>query len=393
MAKATNPDDSRLAERASQESLQRQSALLADDALMTSVADSAQTYIAILNPQRQVVFTNRTLLDAFSSDAEHAMGKRIGDLFGCQNANKKPAGCGTTLFCTACGAAEAIRVSQTGGAEEEECRIIRENGDPIELRVSATPFEIEGEDFTLFTGADIGDTKRRETLERIFFHDIMNTATAMRGLSAMAKTASPEDKDEMLELLETTSDHLIDEISAQRELLAAEVDELVARPQPVNSRQLLVDVAGVYSSHDVGAGKVITIDAASDQVTFVTDPALLGRVIGNLVKNALEASPTGHLVSLACTKQGPRVGFSVHNDGHIPHRSQLQIFQRSFTTKGGGRGLGTYGARLLTERYLGGDIAFESTKDEGTTFTVSYPYAPVDADSVGRDDLAGQSPR
>ncbi len=103
MAKATNPDDSRLAERASQESLQRQSALLADDALMTSVADSAQTYIAILNPQRQVVFTNRTLLDAFSSDAEHAMGKRIGDLFGCQNANKKPAGCGTTLFCTPTG--------------------------------------------------------------------------------------------------------------------------------------------------------------------------------------------------------------------------------------------------------------------------------------------------
>ena len=390
---ATNPDDSRLAERASQESLQRQSALLAADALMTSVADSAQTYIAILNPQRQVVFTNRTLLDAFSSDAEQAMGKRIGDLFGCQNANKKPAGCGTTLFCTACGAAEAIRASRTGGAKEEECRIIRENGDPIELRVSATPFEIEGEDFTLFTGTDIGDTKRRETLERIFFHDIMNTATAMRGLSAMAKTASPEDKDEMLELLETTSDHLIDEISAQRELLAAEIDELVARPQPVNSRQLLVEVAGVYSSHDVAAGKVITIDAASDQVTFVTDPALLGRVIGNLGKNALEASPTGHIVSLACIKLGARVGFSVHNHGHIPHRNQLQIFQRSFTTKVGGHGLGTYGARLLTERYLGGDIAIESTQEEGTTFTVSYPCAPVDADSVGRDDLAGQSPR
>lgn len=382
MAEATAPTHTDPDERAPAESLEHQSALLAADALMTSVADSAQTYIAILNPQRQIVFANRSLLEAFDHDIGHATGKRMGDLLGCQNANKNPAGCGSTPFCTACGAHTSIRASQIGGAQEEECRIIREDGDPIELRVSATPYEIEGEDFTLFTGIDIGDTKRRQTLERIFFHDIMNTATGLRGLSAMAKTATPEDKDEMLELLEVTSDHLIDEISAQRELLAAESDELVARPQAVNSRQLLLDIAGVYSSHDVGIGKAITIDQDSDEATFVSDPALLGRVIGNLVKNALEATAAGGIVSITCSKLGSRIGFSVHNGGTIPDRDQLQIFQRSFTTKGDGRGLGTYGSRLLTERYLGGDIAFESNDGHGTTFTVSYPCATCE-DGLG----------
>lgn len=378
MAKGTLSTKAESMDRASSASLERQSALIASDALMTSVADSAQTYIAILNPEREIVFANRPFLEAFDHDYEGALGKRVGDLVGCKNAGSKPAGCGTTKFCTACGASASIWAAQNGGTREEECRIIREDGEPLELRVSATPFVVEDEEFTLFTGVDIGDTKRRETLERIFFHDIMNTATGMRGLSNLAKTASGEAKDEMLNLLEVTSDHLIDEISAQRELLAAERDELVAQPRPIDSRQLLVEVAGVYSSHDVGTGKVVTIDGDSDVVTFVSDPTLLGRVIGNLVKNALEASEPNGLVSVGCTKIGSRIKFSVHNDSVIPHQDQLQIFQRSFTTKGSGRGLGTYSSRLLTERYLGGDIAFESNAENGTTFTVSYPYVSPD---------------
>ena len=87
-------------------------------------------------------------------------------------------------------------------------------------------------------------------------------------------------------------------------------------------------------------------------------------------------------MSITCSKLGSRIGFSVHNGGTIPDRDQLQIFQRSFTTKGDGRGLGTYGSRLLTERYLGGDIAFESNDGHGTTFTVSYPCATCE-DGLG----------
>ena len=49
----------------------------------------------------------------------------------------------------------------------------------------------------------------------------------------------------------------------------------------------------------------------------------------------------------------------------------MQIFQRSFSTKpGAGRGVGTYSARLLTERFLGGELSFESEMGRGTTFTV-----------------------
>jgi sensor histidine kinase regulating citrate/malate metabolism len=51
----------------------------------------------------------------------------------------------------------------------------------------------------------------------------------------------------------------------------------------------------------------------------------------------------------------------------------LQLFQRSFSTKGEGRGLGTYSIKLLTERILNGKVSFTSSMDDGTTFRVLIP--------------------
>ena len=59
--------------------------------------------------------------------------------------------------------------------------------------------------------------------------------------------------------------------------------------------------------------------------------------------------------------------------GVIPPDDQLQIFQRSFSTKGRGRGLGTYSIRLLGEAYLGGAVSFTSTQRTGTTFRIELP--------------------
>ena len=64
------------------------------------------------------------------------------------------------------------------------------------------------------------------------------------------------------------------------------------------------------------------------------------------------------------------VTFWVHNPGFMPREVQLQLFKRSFTTKGAGRGLGTYSMKLLTERYLKGQISFTSTEADGTTFEI-----------------------
>ncbi|MGO9255131.1 MAG: hypothetical protein ACLQU1_02335 [Bryobacteraceae bacterium] len=57
----------------------------------------------------------------------------------------------------------------------------------------------------------------------------------------------------------------------------------------------------------------------------------------------------------------------------MPAKVRLQVFQRSFSTKGMGRGLGTYSIKFLTERYLQGQVSFGSVEGEGTTFMACYP--------------------
>jgi signal transduction histidine kinase len=112
------------------------------------------------------------------------------------------------------------------------------------------------------------------------------------------------------------------------------------------------------------------------RTTFRTDPILLGRVLMNLLKNALEASPTGAEVRLAGRLADSRVEFSVWNPGVVPEEARLRIFQRSFSTKGAGRGIGTYSVRLFAEGYLGGEVSFTSSENDGTTFAVSLPLDP-----------------
>ena len=104
-----------------------------------------------------------------------------------------------------------------------------------------------------------------------------------------------------------------------------------------------------------------------------TDEVLLGRVIGNLIKNALEASASGQTVTVAFENKRQPL-FAIHNPSVMPEAVQLQMFQRSFSTRRGrGRGIGSYSVKLLTEKYLKGKVWFVSRETEGTTFFVALP--------------------
>jgi sensor histidine kinase regulating citrate/malate metabolism len=92
-----------------------------------------------------------------------------------------------------------------------------------------------------------------------------------------------------------------------------------------------------------------------------------------MLKNAIEATSLGGTITVGVVDSGDEIEFWMNNPGEMPRQVQLQVFQRSFSTKGRGRGLGTYSMRLLTERYLGGRVTFSSSAIEGVTFRAVYP--------------------
>jgi sensor histidine kinase regulating citrate/malate metabolism len=99
-------------------------------------------------------------------------------------------------------------------------------------------------------------------------------------------------------------------------------------------------------------------------------------VLGNLIKNGLEAGGSGNWVTVGCCDEGDAVAFTVSNPAVMPEDTQLQLFNRRFSTKGKDRGLGTYSVKLLTEAYLGGTVSFVSRESEGTVFTLHIPKEP-----------------
>ena len=128
----------------------------------------------------------------------------------------------------------------------------------------------------------------------------------------------------------------------------------------------------------MAVGRSVDLGPACERFTFRTDPTLLRRAIVNLTKNGLEAIPAGAAVTLSIRRAGidpnrPMVVIEVHNPGVIPREVQLQLFRRSFSTKGAGRGLGTYGVRLVVEEYLGGSVTVTSSETDGTVFRLEVP--------------------
>jgi signal transduction histidine kinase len=225
----------------------------------------------------------------------------------------------------------------------------------------------------IYTLTDISGEKRKKVLERIFFHDILNTAGNVKGLTEIIQsTVDPDKKEELLYLLSKVSIELVDEIEAQKQLMSAESGDLVPRREQVNSLEILESVCSQFSSINQHRAN-ISINKNSENLEFITDKSLLSRIIKNMIKNAVEASATQEEVVAGVHLNEKNVRFYVNNNTFIPVDVQLQIFKRSFSTKGMDRGLGTYSMKLLGERYLKGQVNFESKIDEGTSFFFDLP--------------------
>lgn len=371
----TAPTQFAPAEYAPREQILEQAQQFLTHDLLTFLLDAVPDIFLILNEYRQIVYANQAVLDTFQIQHIAALyGQRPGELLGCAHADNNA--CGTTEFCRTCGAVQAILISLGGKKSVQECRILRHDGQALDLQVTATPLVLHGQKYSVFAIQDISHEKRRLMLERIFFHDLLNTAGSVIGYAELLKGTDPTHLDEMEFMVDNIFHHtmkLADEIKAQRMLLEAENDLLAVQPRPLYSTHLLHDLMTLYRRHSAARERSIVLAPDAEGIEFTSDPNLLRRVLGNMLKNALEASFAGETITLNCTVVGDEVEFSVHNPAYIPRQVQLQLFQRSFSTKSSDRGLGTYSMKLLTERYLKGSISFTTSQDNGTTFKARYP--------------------
>ncbi|MEM1116995.1 MAG: HAMP domain-containing sensor histidine kinase [Bacteroidota bacterium] len=128
-----------------------------------------------------------------------------------------------------------------------------------------------------------------------------------------------------------------------------------------------------------GTEAALAFDLAADAGTVEADPQEIGRVVVNLVDNAIEAvRRTGGAVTVSTCRVEGGVEIRVADDGPgMPEAVRARVFEPFFTTKppGEGTGLGLSLSHDVVVQGHGGRLSVESAEGEGTAFTVWLPGA------------------
>lgn len=335
--------------------------------------------VFILNPRRQIVYLNQKAQGLLSDPASDPRGLRPGEAFACINSADGSGGCGTGRHCRFCGAARSIASALSGALDAQECRLersIHSKSEQLDILVWTKPLPVDGRVFLLSAMMDISAEERRETFERIFLHDIMNTASSLSSLLRLLDAADPS-FDEYLDLAMVAADQLTDEILSHRMLSDAERGVLFLHAETVSPAEVISTLATTYRHIAQSRGLDLVVNGMP-RASIKTDPVLLKRVVANLLKNAVEASRRGDRIDLSCSRLPTgETEIRLRNPAVMSEEVLANLFKRSFSTKGRGRGLGTYAARLFVEDYLGGRISCSSREGEGTVFTIFLPERPL----------------
>lgn len=339
-----------------------------------SLLHSIGGLLAILNEHRQVVALNDSFLKMLGvNDPQQALGLRYGEVFQCIHAKDEPAGCGTTEYCSSCGAAIAIVSSiEQDIPMERLCAMTAIRGDQsveMALLVRSQPIRIEGKRFILIFIQDVSLQEQRAALERTFFHDINNMLSMLLQASELLIEDQPS---ELATTICQAAFRLSKEVSIQRSLSQGSVSSYQPMWDNFKMKVVFQELISFFINHPTANERKIEFSDAIPNIDIKTDICLLLRVLNNMIINALEATEKSGIVRVWSEQKNDLVNFCVWNSNFIPPEISIRLFQRSFSTKSqAGRGIGTYSMKLFGEKILGGKVSFTSSEEDGTVFKFS----------------------
>ena len=203
-------------------------------------------------------------------------------------------------------------------------------------------------------------------------HELNNPLTGIRSLSQVLLSELPESAQTHKDLVEVERaaarcqgiiNNLLDfsKGSLENKVQVMDLNEIAKRTLP-----FLKSATGKFRSD---------IQLSDDQLPVKVEPHLMQQVIFNLVNNACQAMKEKGEISVRTQKQHAWAVLEVTDTGPgIDEALKERIFEPFFTTKAEGEGTGL-GLSLSRDfvRQFGGDLDFESSEGQGSTFRVRLP--------------------
>ena len=225
----------------------------------------------------------------------------------------------------------------------------------LSIRVSETV--LKGERVKLIAMNDIhGEMEDKEVdtwirLTRVLTHEIMNSVTPITSISSTLLSRHDEMKEELrngLELISDTGKGLISFVESYRRFTH------IPTPQPTLFYVgRFIERMTQLASHHHASHIAIQTDIRPDDLILYADEDLIGQVVLNLLKNAIQAigpdHPDGQIMVRASCNSNESIVIEISNNGPaIPPEEAEHIFTPFFTTKEGCSGIGLSVARQTT---------------------------------------------
>jgi PAS domain S-box-containing protein len=240
-----------------------------------------------------------------------------------------------------------------------------------DIRVFAQPLSIGDDELTAFSVVDTSHENRTQLLERAFLHDLVNAAGSIQMLIDLLTTdTSRQERVEYVKLLQVSINRLLSEIYHEKMML----DSSGHTTSAVNVHEILTSLAEYYKNQAFARNCRIEIEeGAVKSMKVLGDLALLVRVLDNMLRNAIEATSQGGVVTLGCRQTDGDLEFWVHNPNKISETVRTKIFRRPFSHQKDEEAQ-SYETELLSE-LCGGAVAVSSDQEFGTRFSIRYPMA------------------
>ncbi|MEA3153870.1 MAG: hypothetical protein QOK44_1459 [Betaproteobacteria bacterium] len=157
---------------------------------------------------------------------------------------------------------------------------------------------------------------------------------------------------------------------------------------------LLNEISEEYCA--VAESKGLSFVVQSSDFTVRSDPSMLGRMLRNLVENAIRFTPAGGIIDVFARDDGSELLLIVRDTGiGIPEERQHEIFrafqQLNNPERDRSKGLGL-GLAIVDRmsRLLGHALVVESRPGEGSTFSIAVPKGHTVAAEVSQPVLSGE---
>ncbi len=316
----------------------------------------------------------------FSEGAERITGRSAGDLGDAD----------AVELLVASDARDEVRDMFAGaggpGIVKRTIPIVTAGGDVrmIECAISATP-SVDGSQsgFNIF-GVDVTERMRMEQVKSDFIqvvsHELRTPLTSIIGFVDLLGSLPPE---RLVDQAPTISERLRQNSDRMRQLVEELLEVNAIAVEGVNLTVRPVDLGVVVrrSAEAVfrGAEHVLTVAVEPGIPQVMCDGERIGRVVTNLVSNAVKYSPKGGAIEVCVARDGDEVLVSVTDEGvGIPPDKIPTLFvgfsqgDMSSTRRFGGIGLGLY---IVDEiiRAHGGRVDVASIEGHGSTFIVRIP--------------------